>query len=212
MTPREGTYQENTPCNCLISNNFQNQAGLREFPLAEIKPLSSVEWFAMRDLKRANAKIRAWQELADAGFEVFTPLQQQIVGRQRRQVAVIPDLLFVRSTRAELDPIVARSTTLQYRFLKGAPAGTPMTVRAADMNRFITLVGAAKRVDYLTPDELTPAMIGRPVRLICDGPLNGQIVNLLSLPSSPRSRRILVTLPGLLSAALTLSPTYLQPM
>ena len=208
---RENTSRENTPHNCLVLNAFQNSAGLKEFPEPENTQPSSAEWFAMRDLKRPNAKIRAWQELTAAGFDVFTPLQQQIISRERRQVAVIPDLLFVHTTRAELDPIVARSTTLQYRYLKGAPAGTPVTVRAEEMNRFISLVRAAKKVSYITPDELTPAMIGRQVRLVCDGPLNGQIVNLLALPSSPRSRRILVTLPGLLSAALTLTPTALQP-
>ena len=52
---------------------------------------------------------------------------------------------------------------------------------------------------------------GKPMRIVCDGPLNGQTVNLMAIPGSGRSRKILVTLPGLLSAAITLTPTYLQP-
>lgn len=170
-----------------------------------------MEWFALRDLKRSNAKTRAWQELSADGFEVFTPLRPQICGRERREVAVIPDLLFVHSTRTALDHIIRRTPTLQYRFLKGAPAGTPMTVRADDMNRFITLVRAAKQVEYLTPEQLTPEMIGHPVRIVCDGPLNGLTATLLALPGS-KSRRILAAIPGLLSAALTLTPIALQPL
>ncbi len=211
MTPRENTYREHTDANCLIANHFENTAGLKALPDSKKTPIASEEWFVLRDLKRSNAKTRAWQELSDAGFEVFTPIKPEIRQRERREVAVIPDLLFVHSTRAALDPIVRRTPTLQYRFLKGAPAGTPMTVRADDMNRFITLVRAAKQVEYLTPEQLTPEMIGHPVRIVCDGPLNGLTATLLALPGS-KSRRILAAIPGLLSAALTLTPIALQPL
>ena len=211
MTPRENTYREHTDANCLITNHFENTAGLKALPNSKITSNSSEEWFVLRDLKRSNAKTRAWQELTDAGFEVFTPIKPEIRQRERREVAVIPDLLFVHSTRTALDPVIRRTPTLQYRFLKGAPAGTPMTVRADDMNRFITLVRAAKQVEYLTPEQLTPEMIGSSVRIVCDGPLNGLTATLLALPGS-KSRRILAAIPGLLSAALTLTPIALQPL
>lgn len=206
------TICDNPTRNCLVFNSVDNSAGLKELPKPQNDTLSHVEWFAMRDLKRSNAKIRAWQELSAMGFEVFTPLQQKIISSRRQDVAVIPDLLFVHATRTELDPIVTSSATLQYRFVKGAGAGTPLTVRQAEMDKFITLVNAAKRVEYLTPEELTPDMIGKPMRIVCDGPLNGQTVNLLAIPGGGRSRKILVTLPGLLSAAITLTPTALQPL
>lgn len=171
------------------------------------------QWFAMRDLKRRNAKLPAWRQLTEAGFEVFTPLKTEIITngsrRVRQDVACVPDLLFVRTSRRELDPVVLHTPTLQYRFVRGGKAGEPLTVRSADMERFIAAVRQAERVEYFSPDEITPDMLGRNVCIVCDGPLNGHVCRLLSV-SGTRRRRILVTLPGLLTAAVTLTPSYLR--
>ena len=57
----------------------------------------------MRDLTRRNANVMAHHLLREAGLEVFTPMQQIIMtvrGRkQRRDVPVIQDLLFVHESR-----------------------------------------------------------------------------------------------------------------
>ena len=57
----------------------------------------------MRDLKRRNSNTLAIHELAKAGLHVFTPMTQMIMTiggrRQRREVPVIQDLLFIRETR-----------------------------------------------------------------------------------------------------------------
>ena len=77
----------------------------------------------MRDLKRRNANSLAVHELAKAGLEVFTPMTQMIMTiggrRQRRDVPVIQDLLFVHETKAALDQHVERNPTLQYRYQFG---------------------------------------------------------------------------------------------
>ena len=39
------------------------------------------QWFVMRDLKRPNAKLPAYQQLIEDGFEVFTPMRWQIAER-----------------------------------------------------------------------------------------------------------------------------------
>lgn len=74
----------------------------------------------MRDLKRPNAKLRAYQQLSDAGFTVFTPMVTRVSERNgkriRETVPFIFDLLFVYSTRSDLDPVVDHMDTLQYRY------------------------------------------------------------------------------------------------
>ena len=70
----------------------------------------------MRDLKRRNAKLPAYQQLADSGMEVFTPMMWQIFHvrgkRIRRQVPVVSDLLFVHAVPEARDPIVEDIPTL----------------------------------------------------------------------------------------------------
>lgn len=169
-------------------------------------------WFAMRDLKRPNAKSRAYSQLAEMGFEVFTPLHwvvETVNGkRTRSHVPCIPDLLFVRASRDSLDPAVARNATLQYRYQRGAQA-SPMVVRDTDMDRFIKAVAnAGGDTRFFLPEELTPAMTGRRIRII-GGPLDTYEGNLLYVRGS-RIKRLLVELPGFLTAAVEVDPDYIQ--
>ena len=87
------------------------------------KPDNGPKWFVMRDLKRRNAKLPAYKMLEELGIEHFTPMVQKIVkvggSLEHRTEPFIQDLLFVRETRERLDPIVEKTPTLQYRFLRG---------------------------------------------------------------------------------------------
>lgn len=164
-------------------------------------------WYALRDLKRSNARTFAYQELAAEGFEVFTPLKQQMKRRMGRTVReerpVITDLLFVRGTRTQIDPVIARRPTLQYRYVKGGAYREAMTVREAEMAAFIRAVrGTETAPRYYRPEEITPAMLGRTVRVI-GGPLDGLEAPLLKLRGA-RTKRAVVTLPAFLSAAVEL--------
>lgn len=165
----------------------------------------------MRDLKRHNALQPAWKVLPEAGFEVFTPMHTIVVDRQpaRRRVTrpVIPDLLFVHSTRLQLDPVVDSIPTLQYRFLRNARR-RPMTVPENDMQRFIHAVTSTEGPRYFRPDEITPAMIGNSIEII-GGPLNGYKGNLLKLRGT-RKRRLIVTLPDIFSVAVEVSPEFIR--
>ncbi len=168
-------------------------------------------WYVMRDLKRPNALRPAWVELGDRGFDVFTPTVEKLFvsgGRQtRRRVAFISDLLFVRSTRAALDPEVAHCPTLQYRFVRGAHM-CPMTVPEIDMSRFIAGVRASEKPRYLTPAELTQQHIGRRIRICTPGPMFGLEGRLVSIRGS-RPRHILLTIPGIAALLRLTSPDYL---
>ena len=170
------------------------------------------QWFVMRDLKRPNAKLPAYLQLSGLDIEVFTPMKWALLSHdgksERRLVPFMPDLLFVHSVRAVLDPIVRKTPTLQYRYFKGGAYCEPMVVPGNDMSRFITAVSASKDPTYYMPGELTPDMCGRQVRII-GGALNGYEGVLLKVRGS-RIRRLLVDLPNFLTAGIEVEPEYIQ--
>jgi len=131
------------PHNCLMSKEIHHQAGLVELSPEQGGASSSGDagachWFVMRDLKRANAKQPAYKFLSEHPLRVFTPMTWRLCtegGRRvRREVPFIPDLLFVHASREILDPIVDKTATLQYRWLRNTWR-EPMTVADAEMSR-----------------------------------------------------------------------------
>ncbi|MCM1484299.1 MAG: UpxY family transcription antiterminator [Muribaculaceae bacterium] len=166
----------------------------------------------MRDLKRHNAKEPAYAMLAAKGFEVFTPMRWEITGRGsrriRREVPVVGDLLFVHSDYDSLKAVADRVPTLQFRFMRGYSAGKPMTVRTADMDRFIAAVRSSESPRYYLPGEITPAMFGKQIRIV-GGPLDGYEGRLLSLRGA-RTRRLIVELAGYFAVAVEVKPEFIQ--
>ena len=166
----------------------------------------------MRDLKRRNAKSLALHELTKAGLEVFTPMTQMVMtigGRkQRRNVPVIQDLLFVHEVKEALDPFVAKFPTLQYRYVLGKRKDEPMTVREEDMEKFIFAVSNSQTALYYKPGELTKAMYGKRVRIV-GGALDNYEGRLLSVKGM-RKRRLIVELSNLLTAAVEVEPNFIE--
>lgn len=170
-------------------------------------------WYVMRDLKRPNSLTPAWRELPEMGFHTFTPMVEQAVkaskGSHCEKRPYLPDLIFVKATREELDPVVASIPTLQYRYIRGGARATPMTVRDEDMDRFIKAVESDMgKVRYYSPDQITSSMYGRRVRII-GGTLDGTEGRLLS-KRGLRGKRLIFELPGLLTATLDLEPDLIQ--
>lgn len=170
-------------------------------------------WFVLRDLTRPNAKLPGYLRLRKDGVEVFTPLKwvTRLSGgrRERLQTPVIHDLLFAHATRAELDPLIDRTDTLQYRFVRGGAYRQPMTVADADMARFIQAAGATDSPKFHTPEELSELSFGKRIRLICDGPLDGYEGRLLSVRGG-RKKRLIVELPGLLAVEYEVTPDFIE--
>lgn len=150
--------------------------------------------------------------LAENGFEVFTPMKKcQIVRFGRKiieDIPIIQDMLFVHSTRENLDSVVVNTPTLQYRYLKGGGYREPAVVRDADMNKFIDAVNSTVTPKYYTPDEINPAMVGKKIRIV-GGPLNGYEARLLNIRGS-RKKHIMVELPGIITAGVEVNPEYIQ--
>lgn len=173
---------------------------------------SEKQWFVMRDLKRRNSNSLAIHDLTKAGLEVFTPMTQMIMtigGRQqRRNVPVIQDLLFVHEAREILDPFVERFPNLQFRYLFGKTKNEPMTVRNEEMERFIFAVNNTETPLYYKPGEITEAMYGKKVRIM-GGMLDQYEGRLLSVKGM-RKRRLIVEVPGLITAAVEVEPDFIQ--
>ncbi len=169
------------------------------------------QWYVMRDLTRPNALRPAYKMLAEQGIACFTPMVERIVMRggrgERCQVPFLHDLVFAYERRSVLNCLTARVPTLQFRFLRHAYK-LPMTVNEADMQRFIHAVSATSSPRYYRPDEITPDMLRRPVRIV-GGPLDGYEGYLLSLRGS-RTRRLLIELPALLAASVEVCPAYVE--
>lgn len=165
----------------------------------------------MRDLKRTNAKQPAYRLLAEQQVEVFTPMKWTLVtskGKKvRKEVPFLHDLVFVHDTREKIDPIVAKCPTLQYRFLKKTYR-KPMTVPTSEMERFIHAVSSSESPRYYLPEEITPEMYSRKIRIV-GGPLDGYEGCLLTMRGS-KVKRLLVELPNLLTAGVEVSPEYIQ--
>ena len=169
-----------------------------------------LQWFVMRDLKRRNAKLPAYKLFDNLKIRFFTPMVWRLVTRHgkriKEEVPFIQDLLFVHDTRQVVDPIVEKYDTVQYRYVRGGYK-IPMTVREADMQRFINAVNSTENPQYYKPKEITPDMIGRKVRIV-GGPLDGYEGNLQKMQGA-RTRRLFVELPNLLAAAVEVQPEYI---
>lgn len=195
--------------NCLIYNNIGNLAGIED--LSEHEGVTK-QWFVMRDLKRPNAKLPAYKQLEALEIIFFTPMRWRLTVRQgkrvREEVPYMSDLLFVHDTQADLDPIVEKIPTLQYRYQRGKGYRKPMVVPNADMERFIRAVNSTETPQYYLPGELTPVMYGRRIRIVGGG-LDGYEGRLLTTRGS-RTKRILIELPTWLTAAIEVNPEFIQ--
>ena len=178
---------------------------------AEIKDIEKY-WYALRDLKRSNAIYPAYKQLRELGIEVFTPMKWRMTKRNGRQfgreVPVMPDLLFAHDTRKILDPIVAQTPTLQYRFKKGGTYCEPIIVPEEDMNRFIGAVRAAEEPKYYSAEEIDSLVTGKNIRIV-GGAMDGQEGKLLTVRGS-KVKRIVIKLPNLLALSVKVEDEYIQ--
>lgn len=174
-------------------------------------PKKEKQWFAMRDLSRSNAKLPAREMLRAKQIRYFTPMVWQMITsegkRKPQQVPYIQDLIFAYETREVLDPLVERIRTFQYRYLRHTWR-EPMTVRDQEMEHFILAVESTQSPCYYTPEEITPDMRERRIRII-GGVLNGYTGTLVTTRGSKR-KRLLVEIPTLLAAAVEVEPEYIQ--
>lgn len=168
-------------------------------------------WFVLRDLKRSNSKHQAYRLLEEKEMEVFTPKKWQLrveKGKKvRREIPCIPDLLFVHDTREKLDPIIEDIPTLQYRWVRHKYR-EPMVVPEAEMEHFIHAVRSTETPKYYLPEEITPAMLNRRIRIV-GGLLDGYEGTLVTARGS-KVKRLMIELPGVVALGVEVNPEYIQ--
>lgn len=197
---------------CRTMDSLHNNHPDMQGTMQSVKETTELrQWFVMRDLKRGNAKQPAYKLLGELKIRFFTPMVWKLRIRQgkrvRQQVPFMPDLLFVYDSRKVLDPLVEQIATLQDRFIKGGNR-QPMTVRNADMERFIRAVDAMNNPCFYTPEEINPDMLGKKVRIV-GGLLDGYEGCLQKMQGS-RIKRLFVELPNLLTATVEVQPEFIQ--
>lgn len=170
------------------------------------------QWFAMRDLKRANALLPAYKQLGEAGMEVFTPMTTRNIVRCGKRILietpVMQDLLFVYECRKNLDPIVAKIPTLQYRFKRGGKQGEPIVVPEEDMTRFIGAIKSCENPKFYSAEEISSLMCGRSIRIV-GGVLDGYEGKLQTVRGS-KNKRLIITLPSLMAVSLSINDEYVE--
>ena len=170
-------------------------------------------WFVLRDLKRPNAKSPAYKFLPVLGFETFTPMHwvlknSPVGGKTRVYEPFIHGLLFSKSLKPELDKVIDKTETLQYRFVKGKQR-TPMVVPMDEMERFIKAVTAEQSsCIYYSPEEVNPEMFGKKVRIV-GGALDGAMGDLITKRGS-KKKRLMLQLDGLLVASVEIKDGLIQ--
>lgn len=197
---------------CRTMDSLHNNHPDMQETMQSVKETTELrQWFVMRDLKRGNAKQPAYKLLGELKIRFFTPMVWKLRIRQgkrvRQQVPFMPDLLFVYDSRKVLDPLVEQIATLQYRFVKGGNH-QPMTVRNADMERFIRAVDAMNNPCFYTPEEINPDMLGKKVRIV--GGLWDGYEGCLQKMQGSRIKRLFVELPNLLTATVEVQPEFIQ--
>ena len=127
--------------------------------------------------------------------------------KTRKYQPIISDLLFVHSDRERLDKIIQKTETLQYRFLKNSHS-SPMTIREAEMERFIKAVKCSESVIYYSPDEISDILKGKKIKIV-GGLLDGY-EGILKTTRGSRIKRLIIELPQLVIAALEVNPEYIE--
>lgn len=182
--------------------------------MSDFKDLSmQAKWYALRDLKRPNAKLPAYKFLdEELKMRVFVPKKEKLLikdgKRVKMEVPVISDLLFVYDTLENIRRIVEKTDTLQFRYKRGGRQHEPIVVSDYDMERFIRAVEVSGKTKYYLPEELTPRMCGRRIRVV-GGPMDGAEGTLLAIRGS-KIRRLLVELPGFFSVGVEVNPEYIH--
>ncbi len=175
--------------------------------------IEELQWFVLRDLKRPNSKTPAYKVLPELGFEIFTPMHWVVKNKPdgsktRLYLPFISGLLFVNSVKSRLDEVINKTETLQYRFAKGGPQNTPMVVPVKEMENFINAVTESQNCIYYSPEEITPDMFGKRVKIV-GGTLDGTVGYLMKRQGS-KNKRLILSIKNMLVASVVIESGFIQ--
>ena len=159
---------------------------------------------------RHEKEIKA--QLDEAGIENFLPMryiEQFVHGKKQRvQVPAVSNLIFVRSTQAELAPLMERNYCFRFIYGKGGQYSGILTVPDDQMRNFILVAGSNdERLIYLKPQELN---LSRGQRVRIRGGVFDGVEGLFLKVKGARSKRIVVRLENFMAVAAEVQPEFVE--
>ena len=157
-------------------------------------------------------EMKAYDELKDAGAEVFIPMHwtKKMVGTRMKRVEVpaVHSLLFVRCSQPFIQQFKLRRPYLQY-LCAFHRDGTrhPIIVPDQQMEDFIRVSTQAEDTTYIDP-ETENLTKGQRVRIV-NGPFEG-MTGTFQRVLGKRNRQFVIQIEGVLAIAIQISPNQLE--
>lgn len=170
----------------------------------------TLQWYPIRVTYSRELKVKAY--LDSVGVETFLPMHhiegKGIHAGRLRLVPVIHNLLFVRSTREELDTLKRNnSVAMNMRYIMDKAERCPIVIPEEQMRNFIAVSGTNdEQLIYLSNEEVS-LKVGDHVR-ITGGAFKGVEGELLRIKGD---RRLVVRLNGFIAVATAfIHPKFIE--
>lgn len=172
--------------------------------------LDTVRWFVMR-AHRAEKKAAECLSQAE-GMEFYIPMENVVRiyhgKKTRRQVPVIPGLVFVHASQREIVDFKNRNNFLQFVIWKKSTGPEYLTVPENQMRDFIRISSSPNAdATYLRPEEVDIRK-GARVRIL-GGEFDGVCGKFMQVKGK-RNRRLVVLLDGLLAVTADIQPDLIE--
>lgn len=171
-----------------------------------VRKMEQPKWYAMRSAYCREMKAR--ELLQNEGIECYVPVKVVKVERSgtevTKNVPLIHNLIFVRTTREKMDPwkqLHEEDASLRYMIDKSTRR--PMVVSEKAMDDFIRVTQSSQSDELVVLDH--PEVVlekGQRVEII-EGPFKGVRGHVLRIR---RDRRVVVSIEGLLAVAMASMP------
>lgn len=167
------------------------------------------KWYAMNAFRGGAISVQS--KLNKSKIENFVPMEYGamiVKGKKVKQqlVAVIPSLIFIKSTFSQIDEICKKTQNLHFRYTKihGGAKSTPITIPTEEMEQFIAFVGGCEEhIEYLTDPDILDMAKGERV-MITEGPFIGRQATFVKIKSMAK-RQIVIELESILGARVKCS-------
>ena len=149
--------------------------------------------------------LKAKEYLDSRSVRCFIPMKHEVVsdgkrGKVRKLVPAINNLLFVHTTRENIQSLKSEVDYLQYLTRPDGTRRVPIVVPDRQMEQFITVCDSYyEKLTYLNPEEINLAK-GTPVQIVggvFDG-VEGTFVKVEGI----RNRRVALLVPGIAAVVI----------
>ncbi len=165
-----------------------------------------VKWYAMNAFRGGALTLQ--KKLAAYEIETFVPKEYGAIRVKGNKInyqlqAVIPSLLFIKSTFSHIDALCKATKNIHFRYTKiyGGDKNRPITIPDEEMAQFISFVdGNEEHISYIKEPETFNLKDGEKVRII-EGPFAGREATFVKV-ANKTNRQIVIEIEGVLGAAV----------